>query len=278
MDSGLYERHTGLDPELPIIFNRLSSLPPAYPTEGHRGLHWHESLEILHFLGGSGSVVCGFSMVPVQAGDTVVVNSSELHTLEAREGMLEWFYVIPESSLWEDFSLELRDIAFRHLLPGDETIGRIFREIDEELHRKFPGYKAAVKALLAQMMVHLLRGAVEDRQTPQMAGDRVKLEIVKQALTYMQQHFAEPITLEGLCSSIGLSKYYFCRVFRAVTGMTSVEYLNIFRCTKAEKLLKTGRFSIADAAAAVGFSSLPYFYRTYKKVMNALPSRALPME
>ena len=140
MDSGLYERHTGLDPELPIIFNRLSSLPPAYPTEGHRGLHWHESLEILHFLGGSGSVVCGFSMVPVQAGDTVVVNSSELHTLEAREGMLEWFYVIPESSLWEDFSLELRDIAFRHLLPGDETIGRIFREIDEELHRKFPGY------------------------------------------------------------------------------------------------------------------------------------------
>ena len=76
----------------------------------------------------------------------------------------------------------------------------------------------------------------------------------------------------------GLSKYYFCRVFRAVTGMTSVEYLNIYRCTRAEKLLKTGRFSIAEAAEEAGFSSLPYFYRIYKKVMNTLPSQALPEE
>lgn len=277
MDFSYYERHPGLDPELPLIFNRMGSAPPARPLEGHPGLHWHESLEILHFVSGTGHVICGLTAVPVQAGDTVVVGGSELHTLEAREGWLEWYYVIPDASLWENFSLELRDIAFRHLLPADQTTGRLIRKMEEELHRQAPGYKAAVKALLAQMMVYLCRNAVEDRQSlHQMKGDQAKLEIVKQALSYMQLHCAQPITLDELCGHVGLSRYYFCRVFRAVTGMTSVEYLNLYRCTKAQKLLKTGRFTIAGAAEAAGFTSLPYFYRIYRKAMNTLPSRDLP--
>ena len=133
MDFSYYERHPGLDPELPLIFNRMGSAPPARPLEGHPGLHWHESLEILHFVSGTGHVICGLTAVPVQAGDTVVVGGSELHTLEAKEGWLEWYYVIPDTSLWENFSLELRDIAFRHLLPADQTTGRLIREMEEEL-------------------------------------------------------------------------------------------------------------------------------------------------
>lgn len=276
MESSYYERHPGLDPELPLIFNRMELLPPVRPPEGHPGLHWHESLEILHFINGAGSVICGLTAIPVQAGDTVVVGSSELHALEARSGRLEWYYVIPDASLWENLSLDLCDIAFYHLLPHDETTGCLIRQMDDELKRQAVGYKAAVKALLARMMVYLLRNAVEDRRGwQQMRGDQAKLEMVKKALGYMQLHCGGPIPLEELCGHVGLSKYYFCRVFREVTGMTSVEYLNLYRCTKAQKLLKTGRFTIAGAAEAAGFASLPYFYRIYKKTMNALPSHAM---
>ena len=62
------------------------------------------------------------------------------------------------------------------------------------------------------MMVYLCRNAVEDRQSlHQMKGDQAKLEIVKQALSYMQLHCAQPITLDELCGHVGLSRYYFCR-------------------------------------------------------------------
>ena len=57
------------------------------------------------------------------------------------------------------------------------------------------------------------------------------------AIAYINAHYAEKIDLETIASQIHLSKYYFCRIFREVTGATVLEYLTNVRLTRAGRLL-----------------------------------------
>lgn len=276
MDYTLYERHQGLDPELPIIFQHT-----AMEKESGRlyreSIHWHENIEIIHVLRGKGSVLCGLNSVEAAAGETVVVNGNEVHTVEGWSAGFAYDYLIPDASIPEAFGLDIHDIAFQNHLGQDEGMKRLFQQLRGEMTEKGPGYRCAVKAIILQLYLHLVRhwtAAGDERR--EMAGDRQKIQWIRQSLDYMQAHYAEHIDLESLCGQVGLSKYYFCRTFRMVTGMTAVEYLNRFRCQKAQKFLQSGRYTIAQAAEQVGFGVLPYFYRVYKRYMDRLPSQDLP--
>lgn len=276
MDYTAYERHQGLDPELPIIFQH-TALEKESGRLYREGIHWHENIEIIHVLHGKGSVLCGLNSVEASAGETVVINGNEIHAVEGWSAGFSYDYLIPDASIPEAFGLEIYDIAFQNQLGQDECMQGLFRQLQAEMSEKRPAYRCAVKAIILQIYLHLIRqwqSAGDERR--EMAGDRQKIQLIRQSLDYMQTHYSEHIALESLCEQVGLSKYYFCRTFRMVTGMTAVEYLNRFRCQKAQKFLQSGRYTIAEAAEQVGFGVLPYFYRVYKRYMDRLPSADLP--
>ena len=64
---------------------------------------------------------------------------------------------------------------------------------------------------------------------------------------------------------------YFCRIFKSAIGATFTEYLNFVRVCKAEKMLSRTNNSILDISEAVGFSSVSYFNRVFKKYRNCSP-------
>jgi len=71
---------------------------------------------------------------------------------------------------------------------------------------------------------------------------------------------------------VGISKFYLCREFKAYTGSSILQTVNLLRCTQA-KLLIEGGATVSQAALSCGFDNLSYFSRTFKKLMGALPSR-----
>ena len=87
-----------------------------------------------------------------------------------------------------------------------------------------------------------------------------------------QAHYAEKIDLETIASQIHLSKYYFCRIFREVTGATVLEYLTNVRLTRAGRLLVESSLAIQEIAQKTGFASLVHFSRTYRNAYGVSPS------
>ena len=79
------------------------------------------------------------------------------------------------------------------------------------------------------------------------------------------------MTIGEIASHAALSKYYFCREFKKVTGYSVVQYINMTRCRTAEKLLVTGKLTVGEAAAATGYDNLSYFTRTFKTITGHLP-------
>ena len=91
------------------------------------------------------------------------------------------------------------------------------------------------------------------------------------ALEYVNRNYSEEITLEAVSLMLGFDQSYFCRIFKMATGATFTEYLNFVRICKAEKMLSHTDSSILEISETVGFSSVSYFNRVFKKYRNCSP-------
>ncbi|MGB3986308.1 MAG: helix-turn-helix transcriptional regulator, partial [Limnochordia bacterium] len=67
------------------------------------------------------------------------------------------------------------------------------------------------------------------------------------------------------------SQYYLSRMFKTVTGLTLIEYLNTIRIQEAQKLLADENLSITEIASLVGYDSQTYFGRMFKRITGLTP-------
>ncbi len=96
--------------------------------------------------------------------------------------------------------------------------------------------------------------------------------VVRQAMAYIHEHYAEPISREELAARFCLNERYLTRCFRQETGVTPIAYLNRYRIRQARVLLESGERSVTEVALATGFSDSSYFGRVFQKEMGLSPA------
>ena len=94
---------------------------------------------------------------------------------------------------------------------------------------------------------------------------------LKQLLTYVDNHYAGPITISDASAQLGVTNQYFCRFFKKATGMSFTEYLNDLRLRHAAVELAQGTANIADIAYNNGFENAGYFFRVFKSKYKITP-------
>ena len=95
--------------------------------------------------------------------------------------------------------------------------------------------------------------------------------LVRQAMAFLHEHFAEPLSRQDLAQHVGMSDDYLTHCFHQELGMTLVAYLNRYRITQAKALLKETDQSITEIALAVGFSNSGYFSRVFRRETGLSP-------
>jgi len=89
---------------------------------------------------------------------------------------------------------------------------------------------------------------------------------------YIDEHFAEDITLEEVAAKAGFSKFHFSRLFKQFTNISFYKYVNQQRIAHAEELLSDPDQSITQVAIQCGFSSTSSFIRMFKQFHNCTPT------
>jgi len=82
----------------------------------------------------------------------------------------------------------------------------------------------------------------------------------------------EPPALKALAASVGMSPFYFHRVFKAVTGLTPKAYAAAHRSRRAREQLLNGKASVTEAIYDAGFNSSGRFYATSNAVLGMTPT------
>jgi len=236
--------------------------------------NWHRNIELLHITKGSGVVQYGAEELPVCKNDTVIVNSGALHRIYSESGLDYYCLIIDERFCLENgidtSRLRFSPIA-RDVLLGNAVITAA-EEIKQYEAAKEKSLTAAARMRYTVLMLLIMLCENYSNPEENMSEATSSSErYIKKVIEYLNDNLTEHITLEGLASVCGITKYHLAREFKRYTGQTIFSYLNVARCKRADACLAEG-MTATEAALECGFESLSYFSRTYKKIKGYSPS------
>jgi len=284
--------------ERPVAYREPMPMPnPSFPIKVHPRQeykmavgeplfvpHWHEHMEFLFFVSGTGIIECGSNPIAFQAGDLCVLNSNELHYGISTSEDLSYYAMIVDISLLLSHAADavetkfitpiLRNrILFQNRIPDDEAVNRHMQAIIRELGEQELGYELSVKSHLYGLLTLLVRNYVATLHELDEYRDKLKeLERLAPVFAYVDEHYGDKLTVQLLADIAGLSRYHFSRLFKQATDKSLVEYVNLVRINKSEELLRNKTMNISEIALATGFSDIYYFSRTFKKLKKVSPT------
>ena len=97
-------------------------------------------------------------------------------------------------------------------------------------------------------------------------------ELVVRAADYIRKNYHRDLSLDEVSSKLGLSPYYFSKLFKEETGSNFVEYVTNLRIGKAKEMLSREECSMKEICAEVGYSDPNYFSRIFKKNTGLTPT------
>lgn len=95
---------------------------------------------------------------------------------------------------------------------------------------------------------------------------------VYKVVNYINAQYMNKISLDNIAKRFFISKYYLCRVFKDIIGMSVNEFINAKRITEAATYLQNTDKSISHIATSVGLYSQAFFIKLFKKQYGVTPS------
>ena len=95
--------------------------------------------------------------------------------------------------------------------------------------------------------------------------------LVRKAMAYLHEHYAEPLTRGHLARQINVSESYLADCFHQELWISPMTYLSRYRIRQARALLEAGELNVTEAAVAVGFSDSAYFGRVFQREVGVSP-------
>jgi AraC-like DNA-binding protein len=96
--------------------------------------------------------------------------------------------------------------------------------------------------------------------------------VITKAKEYIQEHQAERLPLKQVAKAVNTSAFYFCKLFKKITGINFTDYLSRIRIEKSKNLLLNPNLRVSEIAFEVGFQSLTHFNRVFKRILGQSPT------
>jgi AraC-like DNA-binding protein len=161
----------------------------------------------------------------------------------------------------------------RDHLRGDRKLDGLIEEFAAELATEKPGRAIVMRALVEQLLVHILRNYSTPRLSEELELSRVGLvdRRIRRSVELMHTQLDQDLTLKALAGASYLSPFHFARLFKKLTGLSPHNYLASIRATRAQLLLAETDLSVTEIGARVGYLSGSHFTKAFRIATGATP-------
>lgn len=132
--------------------------------------------------------------------------------------------------------------------------------------------------LIAQSIEHLLisfirRGETDTVDKPSsLIRERTQQEFIGRITAYLESNLSRRLTLSDICRDNLVGRSYLQKIFREKTGGGAMEYFGTLKIRAAKRMVREGNHNFTEIAALLGYNSIHYFSRHFKKVTGMTPS------
>jgi AraC-like DNA-binding protein/ligand-binding sensor protein len=201
------------------------------------------------------TVVCPAGLcdtaVPVRLGDRLI-------------GFLQTGQVFRRKPTSSQFDRVLKLVAGWGVQAGRKTLEEAYfatRVVSGKQHEAI----AKLLAIFAQHLSMLTNQVVVQQEN-------AEPPVIRRAKDFIHEHQAEDISLGQVARAVNTSTFYFCKMFKKVTGINFTDYLSRVRIEKSKNLLLNPNLRVSEIAFEVGFQSLTHFNRVFKKILGQTPT------
>ncbi len=243
-------------------------LPVCWDYPNNRCLpHFHSSLEFIYVRGGEMKATLNGKTVAVQPGQIVLVPSYAVHHFSTEVESDTLILIVPLDYI-PAFKNQLQKKTFVRTVVNDRQLPSELLHILEILASDryapdstiYRGYVQVAVGLCLEM------GQLADIETDQ------NNVLVRDILTYLQEHFLENLDLQILSGHFGYSKSRISHIFNENFQTSLTAYLNSLRCRHAANLLLEGKPQL-EVALQSGFDNIRTFYRAFRQYYQETPTQ-----
>ncbi|MFS0857167.1 helix-turn-helix domain-containing protein [Paenibacillus taichungensis] len=203
-------------------------------------------------------------VILIPAKSDVVIQGNLMHPLH--------IYTLSISTQEQKRSLPMEAMGRSSVLAAGTLIEfyepTIATQLEELYMYRLPGNE--VRHMRNQVLFHqVLMSLLERMEAKYTASEQPSME---RSIAFMENHFSEKITTEGLSEIAGVSRSHYSILFKQLTGFAPNEYLSRLRVHRAKELLISGSASLREIALKVGYKDEFYLSRRFKQQTGESPS------
>ena len=228
-------------------------------------LHRHDNvLELLYIAAESGRYIVGNYEYAVTEGDFVICKANVPHGEDPFQNHHIQTYCLVLSGATFDLAENERPIIS---LGKDNAIGELLPELYHMFHKQ-EGYSEVCRHFALGIYFFLQRKFFERAANPkQLKRERLVYKI----LDYLNEHYAENLSLEKISVEFFISKSNLSHYFKKETGLSPIQYMMQRRIGEAQSLLVETSLPIQEIEFRLGFNDSAHFSKMFKKHVGVTP-------
>lgn len=234
------------------------------------------------------------SRIILKKGEVAFHRPNEFHTVDATGTSAPNLVVIsfhcnsPAMSFFERKILKIDQLE-RNLLADiiaeAKTVfhGRLDDPYQVEMVRassSTPDAEQMIRIYLEYFLIHLMRryrhpsatGSEQAASSLKVTKIKSDSEVLDRVIRYMELHLNTRITIEQICRDNTIGRSQLQKLFQQKTGLGIIEYFSNMKIEAAKQMIRTGNMNFTQISEYLGYTSIHYFSRQFKKITDMTPS------
>ena len=213
---------------------------PSYP------LHYHDELEIIYCISGSGCILIGGESYVITSKDSIIILPDQVHSIESITEPFEYFNILFKFSMIES-EREDNFIYQQYMVPfakGSVSVPYIIKR-DSHLYEQLSPHilplideGKEISILLIKSHLYAIIDILNSIAVPidKKSNSNYKTnEFLRQAVQYINDYYSEKVKISEVSAFCGYSSSHFMKLFKDLTGTSFSQYLVRFRLEKAAR-------------------------------------------
>ena len=251
----------------------------------------HDFWEFICVDKGEVNVTAGSETTVLKRGDIAFHQPNEFHSVQATGKIAPNLVVI-------SFHCEDEAMTFfrKKTLKIDETERNILASIIIEARRCFDcrlddpylqnmprkepdmfGAEQLICLYLEQLLIHLVRRysnplAIPKEIFTKSTKSKSDAEIFSRVTDYLALRINAAVSIEQICRDNLVGRSQLQKIFKERCGMGIIEYFTLLKINAAKEMIRTGHLNFTQISEQLGYSSIHYFSRQFKKSTGMTPS------
>lgn len=236
-----------------------------------QNLHSHPHYEIYFLKSGERSFFLSNALFKLEAPSILIIPPHVLHKTE--DGPFERYNINVFPNYLDDYQTEvLQKKSLQIFKPTQAEMQRFVEHLETAIKEKNSKYEKNITYTLFSYLVFSLDKLHQDELSPKTTSKDSIPTVILKIIDYLNEHYAEKITLESLSEQFFLSKTALSYTFKKHMDCSLIDFLLSIRITKAKEFLLNSKKSIEEIAEICGFSSANYFGLIFKQKEKLSPA------